>query len=166
MIPAQIRSRGLFVLVGVLLVAVALVVVSVFGSSANRHVRQNETLFESLPVFPGAQLISLDSHAYYLNESRIASGYSTLATFRAPAGTLPEQVLDFMAANIGPEWQVARQSTACLNFQDGSACAPMISLRAVNGTAFVSVDPANLGPDGNGSLDVYVDHDSHLASEP
>jgi hypothetical protein len=78
---------------------------------------------------------------------------------------MPEELLSFIEENMPTGWTTHREVTPCRNLIDGSACPSMISLQAVNGSAFLGVDPMNLNAPVQ-SYDVYVDHDSHLADLP
>ena len=156
------RNRPLFALLVIAAAAAALfVVVPLLWDGTNSYVDRNEDLLRSLPVYPGARQIAIESHSYHLTESGPVKGYGTLATFESP-GVTTDNLLSFFEANLPAEWTVWRDEIPCRRIDTGAACPSMFFLRATKGTAYVSVDPSNLGT-RLGSYDVYVDHDSYLA---
>ena len=156
------RNRPLFALLVIAAAAAALfVVVPLLWDGTDSYVDRNEDLLRSLPVYPGANRVAIESHPYRLTESGPVDGYGTRATFEAPATTTNE-LLSFFEANLPAEWTVWRDEIPCRRIDTGAACPSMFFLRATKGTAYVSVDPSNLGT-RLGSYDVYVDHDSYLA---
>ena len=156
------RNRSLFALLAVAVAAAALiVVVPLLWDGTNSYVDQNEDLLRTLPVFPGASQVAIDSHPYRATESGPVTGYGTLTTFKAP-GAATEDVLSFFEVNLPAGWTIWRDEIPCRNIETGAACPSMFFLRATSGSAYLSIDPSNLGT-RLGSYDVYVDHDSHLA---
>ena len=158
------RKPPLLALLVIATAAAALfVVVPRLWDGTNSYVDQNEDLLRALPVFPGARQVRVDSHPYHLTESGPVAGYGTLATFETADATT-DDVLAFFEAGLPERWTTWRDEIPCRNIESGVACPSLFFLRAVSGTAYVSVDPSNLGTP-MASYDVYVDHDSHL-TEP
>lgn len=156
------HHRLLASLLGIAALAAAVfVVVPTLWDGTNSYVDRNEDLLRELPVYPGARHLHTSSNPYRLSESGPVAGYGTLATYEAP-DTDVESLLSFFEANLPDEWTVWRDEIPCRDIATGRACPSQFFLRATRGSAYVSVDPSNIGT-RLGSYDVYVDHDSHLA---
>jgi hypothetical protein len=157
----ETRRHLAVVLIIAAAMAVLFAVVSLVWDSKRSYIGRNEELLRSLPVYPGARQVAIESQPYYLTESGSADGYGTRATFEV-LGVTADELLSFFETNLPPDWTVRREVTPCRNLDTGTPCPSMISLHAVKGAAYISVDPANLNTSLS-SYDLYVDHDSYLA---
>jgi hypothetical protein len=83
----------------VILVVFVGLVLTGCGADQDTYVQRNEAILESLPEFPNAKRISLNSTPYR-NESGPVLGYGTRAVYKLPAGTRPGDVADFYESRL------------------------------------------------------------------
>lgn len=143
-----------------------------FALGERAHVRKNEEIIDSLPAFPGAQLVELRSSSYSSgSDFRVlvrADGYSTEATYSIPAGAAWDDVLAFYAEELDDAWEVSVDQLVQAGLPPPDA-RPIKFLNAYRDRASVGVQLSTDGPAGTASAEdpprqyvVIVDHDANL----
>ena len=92
---------------------------------------------------------------------------SPIAPFRF-SSLSRQPIADFYISRLSPDWQYCVKVVTTFDSISSSKILdydpPMTEwkeiagVRFVRGDAIVSVDTSNIGPDGSGSFDIYVDH--------
>jgi hypothetical protein len=142
------RLAALALLAVVLVAAAALFAIGVVGCGPDvdrdSYVAKNLALLNTVPAFPGARLVTVDSAPYRLTELPGAgiAGYGTVRAYRLPAGTKARAVISFYRRALQPEWE----------FVAGS---PDRYVSLHRGDAYLHILP------GAGNVAVEIDHDCY-----
>ncbi|MCJ7510644.1 MAG: thrombospondin type 3 repeat-containing protein [Dehalococcoidia bacterium] len=100
--------------------------------------QETERLLASLPQFPGAEQVSVDSYVYSRDEEP-PDIHAILVTYKAPLGTSASDVIDFYVQSLAPEWQDTHLLGDC------ASCG--VSLR--RGTAELFIGTINMFDPGS-----------------
>lgn len=93
---------------GLVVVGLAVALVFAWCSRTPDAVRANEAIIAAVGVYPGGAEIERHHTPYNFRDGvsiiSPAAGWSTSVTYRAPAGTTPEDILAFYDAVLDEEW--------------------------------------------------------------
>ena len=147
----------------ILLLSVAALLVAGLscGPSEDIYTARNLTLFLYMPVYPGAERIEVTQSPYFEEQgplSRKPVGWVSAMSFRAPAGTTADEVLDFYIAEWGMWWTVQEYKAPGIDLPTGEPTAPHRMLTFESGTARVSFETDNL--EQLGTFTITSDHRS------
>jgi hypothetical protein len=126
-------------------VAVAAVGCSEDGGGVDRasYVKKNLAVLETVPPFPGARAVGVQSVAYRATEqSDAVAGYGTIRGYHTPARTRPSSVVAFYRRELRQDWRVVDVSTV-----------PTVSLRRGDAYLYIMAGP--------GGVNIEIDHDCY-----
>jgi hypothetical protein len=82
----------------------------------NEEVKRNEEILAELPTFPGTSEFDKVSDPYQEADGADAEtiGHTTTITYEVPPGTTAEEVVDFYASRLDPDWRCKRERVGVL----------------------------------------------------
>jgi hypothetical protein len=148
-IPQAFVLKRLAVLLTATLAVAAAAIAAVSLSDGSSDREENERLLESLPAFPGAELVSVESEPYHGCEWPIPrrQGVRTTANYRAPSATTAEEIIEFYVTRLGGEWTYNDASIGIMTIEpgeSGGALGKIPAARFVKEAATVDVSTENM----------------------
>lgn len=115
------------------------------------YARENERLLATLPEFPAAEQVSIDSYMYSRGEG-LPDRHAIRVTYEAPPDTTDEDVIDFYVEGLAGQWDHQIEELP-VGQQEGG----ILSAVFIQGTAEISISTTGISVHGSGRFDVHVD---------
>ncbi|MGB2693680.1 MAG: hypothetical protein WBD55_00670 [Dehalococcoidia bacterium] len=121
------------------------------------YVQKNEVLLDALPVLPGAKRLETASSPYFGSAAGDEPlGYTTNATYAAPAAMTARDVIEFYALSLRGNWSYqARQVAATAG---GEQVGRVLAAEFTQGAASISVNTHGMVAGGDHTFQVTVDY--------
>ena len=125
------------------------------------YIADNEKILDSLPVPPGAQRISVDSHPYSSQEFVFIppDGWGTMATYQAPAEASSDYIVDFYLSRLSAEWRYCVNYVNTFDLLTRETGEVMTGVSFTRGLSLVRIDILNMTTEGPHRFDISVDHE-------
>ncbi|MEE9324604.1 MAG: hypothetical protein V3U90_03505 [Dehalococcoidia bacterium] len=154
MVIAKLDKMKFIALLGIALIIAA----TACGAERGSYVQANEQILETLPKLPGAELLAVESSAYYQDDRPIPIGYGTRVTYKAPADVTTQEVIDFYVENLKDKWEHQIEERPIIDLLTGQRIGSDAHVTLTQGIALVSINPDNMYEGGPHTFDVHIDH--------
>ncbi len=138
-----------------------LLLASACAESRAPYVRENERLWETLPEFPGAELVRVTSASYEEERPPLPPkvlGYTTNVVYRVSPEVSAQDIIDFYVEQFGGAWQVELDEVPIVEGGTSERKGTVLLGTFTRGEAVVSVNTDGIAAGEAHTYELVIDH--------